>query len=106
VFSTLEEYEDRSDEGGDGEAVRRTALGLNLSHELSERLTASMGLSHDFQNRSDDDTRRWYANIGLKYALSERVGLGCWYRFKDSSSDDEEEDYQVNRIGVQITMTF
>jgi hypothetical protein len=106
VFSTLEEYEDRSDEVSDGEAVRRTALGLSLSYELSERLTASMGLIHDFQNRSDDDTRRWYANFGLKYALSERVGLSCWYRFKDSSSNDEDEEYQVNRIGVQITMTF
>lgn len=106
VFSTLEEYEDRSDEGGDGEEVRRTLLGMNLSHELSPRLTATMGLSHDFQDRSDDDTRRWYANIGLNYALSERVRLGCWYRFKDSSSDNEEEEYQVNRVGVQITMTF
>ncbi|PKN42140.1 MAG: TIGR03016 family PEP-CTERM system-associated outer membrane protein [Deltaproteobacteria bacterium HGW-Deltaproteobacteria-18] len=106
VFSTLEEYEDRSDEVGDGETVRRTLLGLNLSHELSERMTVSMGLIHDFQNRSDDDTRRLYANIGLNYALSERMKLGCWYRFKDSSSDDEEDDYEVNRVGVQLSMTF
>jgi predicted porin len=106
VYSTLEEYEDRSNEGEDGEEVRRTLLGMSLSHELSERLTASMGLIHDFQDRSDDDTRRWYANLGLNYALSERMGLGCWYRFKDSSSDDEEEEYQVNRVGVQLTMTF
>jgi uncharacterized protein (PEP-CTERM system associated) len=106
VYSTLEEYEDRSDEGEDGEDVRRTVLGMNLSHELSERLTASIGLIHDFRDRADDDTRRWYANIGLRYALSERVGLSCWYRFKDSSSDDSDEDYQVNRVGVQLTMTF
>ena len=106
VFSTLEEYEDRSDEGEEAGEVRRTVLGLNLSHELSSRLTASMGLSHDFQDRSDDDLRRWYANVGLRYALSERVGLSCWYRFKDSSSDDVEEEYRVNRVGAQLTMTF
>jgi opacity protein-like surface antigen len=106
VSTTLEEYEDRSEKAKDGEKVLRTALGLKLSHELSSRLTASLGLIHDFQNRSDDDTRRWYANVGLEYALSERLRLGCWYRFKDSSSDDEEESYRVNRVGVQLTMTF
>lgn len=106
VFSTLEEYEDKSDVAKDGDTVLRTALGLNLSHELSTRLTATLGLIHDFQDRPNDDTRRWYANVGLEYALSERLRLGCWYRFKDSSSGDEEESYRVNRVGVQLTMTF
>lgn len=106
VFSTLEEYEDRSDEAGGGKAVRRTAIGMSMSHELTERLTASLGLTHDFQDRSGADTRRWYANVGLRYALSERMELGCWYRFKESSSDGRDQDYQVNRVGLQLTMTF
>jgi len=118
VFTTLEEYDDAGDgrdgrdgrddgdDGDDEDSVRRTAFGLNISHELTARLTGTFGLNHDFQNGSEDDTKRWYANLGLNYAMSERLGLGFWYRFKDSSSDDEDEDFRVNRIGVLLTMTF
>ncbi len=116
VFATLEDYEDgaddedgrdrryRRDETDEG-SVRRTAFGLNISHELSARLTGTLGLSHDFDD-SEDDTKRWYASLGLNYSLSEGMKLGAWYRFKDSSSDDLDEDYRVNRIGIQLTYLF
>lgn len=112
VYASLEDYEDSADGGryndgdtGSVESTRRTVFGLNLSHELTARLTGSMGLSHDFDD-SDDNTKRWYANLGLTYALSETMNLSAWYRFKDSSSDDVDEDYQVNRVGLQLTYLF
>lgn len=107
VYSTLEDYEENSgvEEGGNAESIRRTVLGLNLSHELSTRLTGTMGLSHDFED-SDDNTKRWLANLGLNYALSEKLSLSTWYRFKDSRSDDEDEEFRVNRVGVQLTYAF
>ena len=114
IFTTLGDYDEGAD-GSDGrnrsdnetgDSVRRTALGLNISHEFSPRLTGTLGLIHDFEDDTDDDTKRWYANLGLNYALSEKLGLGWWYRFKDSSSNDVDEDYRVNRVGVQLTMLF
>lgn len=113
VYATLEDYEDSADGGsyddddsGEGvESTRRTVFGLNVSHELSARLSGTFGLSHDFDD-SDDNTKRWYANLGLTYALSENMKLSAWYRFKDSSSDDIDEDYRVNRVGLQLTYLF
>ena len=110
-YTSLEDYEDSADgsrnaEETDGvESTRRTVFGLNVSHELSARLTGTLGLSHDFDD-SDDNTKRWYANLGLTYALSETMNLSAWYRFKDSSSDDIDEDYRVHRVGVQLTYLF
>ncbi len=105
VSTTLEDYEENSGVDNDGDSVRRTVLGLNLSHELSSRLTGTLGLSHDFED-SDENTKRWNANLGLTYALSEKLSLGGWYRFKDSTSDDVDEEYRVNRVGVQVTYLF
>ncbi len=113
VSTTLEDYEENSGvdnadgvgAGQDAESIRRTVLGLNISHEFTTRLTGTMGLSHDFED-SDDNTKRWLANLGLTYALSEDLSLGGWYRFKDSRSDDEDEEYRVNRVGVQLTYAF
>lgn len=112
VYATLEDYEDSADGGsyddgdsGDVESTLRTVFGLRASHELTARLTGTLGLSHDFDD-SDDNTKRWYANLGLTYALSETMNLSAWYRFKDSSSDDNDEDFSVNRVGLQITYLF
>jgi hypothetical protein len=108
IYSTLEDYEENSgvDEvDGETQSVRRTVLGLNISHELSARLTGTLGLSHDFED-SDENTKRWMANLGLNYALSEKLNLGWWYRFKDSTSDDVDEEYRVNRVGLQLTYLF
>ncbi|MGE4441521.1 MAG: TIGR03016 family PEP-CTERM system-associated outer membrane protein [Desulfomicrobium sp.] len=105
VYTTLEDYEENSGVEDDGESVRRTAIGLNISHELTSRLTGTLGLSHDFED-SDENTKRWFANLGLTYALSEKLSLGGWYRFKDSTSDDEDEEYRVNRVGIQLTYLF
>lgn len=108
VFTTLEDYEDDGEAGPEDsvQSVRRTVLGFNLNHELSARLSASLGLIYDFENDSDADTKRWLANLGFNYALSEKQGLGLWYRFKDSASNDADEDYRVNRTGAQLTWTF
>jgi len=105
VFTTLEDYEENSGVDNDGDSVRRTVLGLNISHEISARLTGTLGLSHDFED-SDENTKRWNANLGLTYALSEKLSLGGWYRFKDSTSDDVDEEFRVNRVGVQLTYLF
>ena len=112
VFATLEDYEENSgvddvdsETGEDAESIRRTVLGLNISHELTARLTGTLGLSHDFED-SDENTKRWYASLGLTYALSEKLSLGGWYRFKDSTSDDADEEFRVNRVGVQLTYLF
>jgi len=105
VFTTLEDYEENSGVDNDGESVRRTVLGLNLSHEITARLTGTLGLSHDFED-SDENTKRWNANLGLTYALSEKLSLGGWYRFKDSTSDDVDEEFRVNRVGVKVTYLF
>lgn len=112
VYSTLEDYEESA--GGDGkvtkgngntESIRRTVLGLNLSHEFTARLTGTAGLSYDFED-SDANTKRWIANLGLTYALTESLNLSGWYRFKDSASDDDEDDFMVNRVGMQLTYNF
>ena len=108
MFSSFEDYEDSVEEGDYSkgtESVQRTDFGLNISRELTSRLTGTLGLVHDFEDGSDGD-KRWYANLGLTYALTENMNLGAWYRFKDVSSDDEEEDYSVNRIGLQLSMMF
>lgn len=105
VFTTLEDYEENSGVDNDGDSVRRTVLGLNLSHEITARLTGTLGLSHDFED-SDENTKRWNANLGLTYALSEKLSLGGWYRFKDSTSDDVDEEFRVNRVGLQLTYLF
>lgn len=110
VFTSLEDYEEsagdsRDDKDNGIDSIRRTTLGLNLSHELTARLTGTAGLSYDFDD-SDDNTKRWIANLGLTYALSENMNLSGWYRFKDSASDDIDEDYQVNRVGLQLTYNF
>ncbi|GAB6112248.1 TIGR03016 family PEP-CTERM system-associated outer membrane protein [Desulfomicrobium salsuginis] len=114
IWTTIEDYDENYDEnyderdqrdGGDGESVRRTVLGLNVVRELTSRLTGTVGLSRDFRDDSDD-TRRWYANLLLAYAVTERMNIGCYYRFKESSSDDPDEEFTVNRVGVQLTMIF
>lgn len=116
LSASLEDYEEGADDGSDGrnrrdgddgdaESIRRTSLGLNLSHEFTARLTGNAGLTHDFED-SDDNTKRWLANLGLTYALTESLNLSAWYRFKDSSSDDIDEDFQVNRLGLQLTYLF
>jgi len=105
VYTTLEDYEEDSGVDNDGESVRRTVIGLNISRELTSRLTGTLGLSHDFED-SDENTKRWYASLGLTYALSEKLSLGGWYRFKDSTSDDEDEEFRVNRVGIQLTYAF
>jgi hypothetical protein len=107
VFASIEDYEESADGGISDESgsVRRTALGLSVSHDITSRLKASARASHDFKD-DDDDTKRWFASLGLDYALGERTSLGCWYRFKDSSSDDADEDYRVNSAGVRFTMNF
>ena len=38
--------------------------------------------------------------------MTERVSLRAWYRFKDSDSNDPDEEFTVNRTGLQLTMTF
>jgi len=107
VFSTFEDYEESADsDSDDTESGQRVVIGTSLSHELTQRLTASTSLVHDFEIDSDDDTKRWYANVGLSYALSEQASLRAWYRFKDSDSDDLDDDFTVNRIGLQLTMSF
>lgn len=112
VYTTLEDYEENSgvddvdrETGEDAESIRRTVLGLNISHELTARLTGTLGLSHDFED-SDENTKRWLASLGLNYALSDKMNLGAWYKFKDSTSDDEDEEFRVNRIGLQLTYLF
>ena len=112
VYTTLEDYEENSgvddvdsETGEDAQSIRRTVLGLNISHELTARLTGTLGLSDDFED-SDENTKRWLASLGLNYALSEKLKLDAWYKFKDSTSDDEDEEYRVNRIGLQLTYLF
>lgn len=109
VFTTVDEYEESVGRGRSivkgGDSIRRTALGLDLSHEFTARLTGTAGLSHDFED-SDDNTRRWMARLGLTYLLSENMNLSAWYRFKDSRSDDLDEDFRVNRVGLQLTYVF
>jgi len=107
VFATVEDYEESADNGiaGSSDPVRRTALGMTLSRELSARLKATMGATHDFRD-GGDATRRWLVNLGLTYAVDENTSLGCWYRFKDSSSDDSDEDYRVNSGGIRVTRNF
>jgi predicted porin len=107
VFSTFEDYEESADsDSDDTESGQRVAIGTSLSYELTPRLTASTGVVHDFELDTDDDTKRWYANVGLSYAVTERISLRAWYRFKDSDSDDPDEEFTVNRTGLQLAMTF
>lgn len=101
VFTTLEEYEQEDDAG----TIRRTYAGVNVTHELTSRLSGALSLARDLRNESSEDSARWYGSLVFKYALAEDLAAEAWYRYKDASSSDDD-DYTVQRIGVQLTKRF
>lgn len=105
VSASLEDYEKTANGGSGKDTVRRITLRTELSYEFSARLTGTAGLVHEFED-SDGSPRLWRGSIGLDYALTESLNLSTWYRFKDSSSDDGDEDFRVNKVGLQLTYLF
>lgn len=103
LFATREEYEQE----GDDDTTRRTYAGVTASHELSARLTCLASIARDLQRETDEDRIRWYGSLILKYALAEDLAAEAWYRYKDASnSGDDDDEYSVHRIGVQLTKRF
>ena len=103
VFGRLEDYQ-RASGGG---STKRTYAGINLQHELTERLTGVVSVSRDFQDGDTSDTARWFGNLSLRYALGEGFGAEIWYRVKDSyTTRSTSRNYTVNRVGLQLSKQF
>ncbi len=103
VFTTLEDYEQEVD----SDAIRRLYAGFNVSHELTSRLSGALSFARDLRDESSEDTTRWYGSLLFKYALAEDLAAEAWYRYKEmSSSEDDDHEYTVQRIGVQLTKQF
>ncbi len=115
VFTTVEDYEqdggsdttveDYGQEGG-SDTARRLYAGVNVSHELTSRLSGALSVSRDLQDESSENTTRWYGSLAFKYALAEDLAAEAWYRYKDVSNSEGDDDYAVHRIGVQLTKQF
>jgi hypothetical protein len=101
VFTTVEEYEQES-----SDSVRRTYAGVNLSRELNSRLNGVLTLARDLQSSDVEDRTRWYGSLVFKYILAEDLAAEAWYRYKDVSNSEDDDDYAVHRIGVQLTKQF
>lgn len=82
--------------------------GISYAYDLTERLTASAGVTAELDAGSDAKTTsdRIYCNAGLNYALSESSWLALTYRYKAVDSSDAASSFNVNRIMVEWGMTF
>lgn len=115
VFVTLEDYEEEGDGYSESrrkteysiDSGRRTYTGFSVKHELTSRLTGTVNAAYDLNDESSEDVKRWHAGIVFKYALAEDLDAELWYRYKDvSGEEDEEDNYTANRIGMLVRKTF
>lgn len=114
VFATLERYEDQ--DGGSGsrssandatETTRRSYTGFSLSHEFSPLLTGTGSIAYDLSDSTDENVRRWFGSLVLTYLLAEDLSTDLWYRYKDvSGSEDDNDDFSAHRVGVLLRKSF
>jgi hypothetical protein len=84
--------------------------GTVLGHyEFSSRLRGSLGFTGEKYDKQffDSYTRRFVVEPGLSYHLAEKLTLSLNYVFVDSYSPViTSDDYQVNRVIVEIKKVF
>jgi hypothetical protein len=106
--STVDAYarhEIYEDDFTDGETTLEV-LGLRAAHWLTDRLQARADGRVQWQDQDGQDARFWYAGAGLVYALAEDLDAEFWYRLKVVTGDLDEDNYNVNRVWLQLTKTF
>ncbi|WP_175439565.1 outer membrane beta-barrel protein [Alteromonas lipolytica] len=87
----------------------RTSYGINLKHELTERLkiTADAGYSKDelVFTASREDKRHAY-QFGLDYELMRNIKLTANYTYEERDSTLSIADYQANSIGIGVIVSL
>ncbi|WP_029897846.1 TIGR03016 family PEP-CTERM system-associated outer membrane protein [Desulfohalovibrio reitneri] len=111
VFTRVEDYDrdvapENTVSSADADTGRHYVVGVRGTHQLSERWSANADARWDLQDRDVNDVTRWYTGVGLNYEIGHGFTAGTWYRLKLVSGDREEDKYNVNRVGVQLTKHF
>jgi hypothetical protein len=83
-----------------------SVAGLEAEHSLTQRWTITADGSWDLRQEPQADTVRWFAGGGLGYQIGEHLAARLWYRFKVSSSDRAEEEFEVERTGLELSASF
>ncbi len=85
--------------------------GVTVNHAISDKLRATGGVSYvhsDFKGAQFDSISEDAVSLqaGLAYRIVENIDLRLGYLFTNYSSDDENRDYDRQRVSLGATATF
>jgi len=94
----------------------RTIIGLALTQNLTNRISADLGL--EWSNKDYEDERPGYpqreidlytARCGLDYFIKDWLTAGLSYKYRDNQANRNRydyDDYTVNTMAFQLTGKF
>jgi hypothetical protein len=94
-------------DGGGLASTNQTSVNLTASHELTPRLSMRMSATEELSDQSGYSHTRLYADGSLIYQLAEKWSVEGYYRWKLSdSSSGGNDNYTVNKVGLQLRKSF
>lgn len=102
-------YENAEESGGRlKEDIRQYGFDIQLTHRLSEDLTA--GIGYHFGNTDSDlelrDYKQHAYSLDLSYRLSRKWTVNLGYRFWQTNADDPTQNFEQNRIILSSSYNF
>lgn len=98
---------------GSYDNVLTLRAGLQLNHQLSQKVNVYAGIDYIDQSYEDSpnglgdlDEQLVNYNVGLAYQINQTFSLTGTYNFSDLSSDDDAREYDRNRFTVGVQAQF
>lgn len=100
----LNDNSEEKDEDGYG-------ISMDITHELSRRLNARIGLSYEdyrFRNQAEPEQKDeyWTVAFDTNYELSKNMFGSVGYEFNQRSSSITDNEYDENRIYLEVRVEF
>ena len=90
-----------------GSAYENLRTGINFTTRFLERVTTALDVSYQTRKSFDDndvDDKIWIGKISLQYPLREWLKAGAYYQYATRDSIRVNNDYDNNRVGMNITL--
>ena len=115
-FGVSATYSELRDNQQDTLISRRYAIGGNIKHELTEKLTGHLDLTGEKVNRYDninlnnDITApyRFYIATGVNYVMANKLTLSLDYSYTTyrKSIDSSDNNTEINRVFLKVSKVF
>ena len=99
---------------GNNEVINFTTVALTVGHRFSDRLSASVGTSYQFDAYEATETgiqdgrqdNWWTLNASLSWQIMPRTALNAFYEYRNNASNTTGADFDANRYGLSMSYSF